>query len=179
MDQRGTFDEFKSIFWGSNVGKESYFDSMTHFDFKTLLPALLQVEDRMSMAHGVEARVPFLDHPLVEFAATIPADIKFKNGELKRLLKAVFSDRLPVAIRERKDKMGFPVPLNLWLKKGGRARDLIGDILGSERARSRPYLGEGMSIDGVLDSQSVYGRNLWALLGLELWHRQFVDSIEP
>jgi asparagine synthase (glutamine-hydrolysing) len=177
MDQRGTFDEFKSIFWGSNVGKESYFDSMTHFDFKTLLPALLQVEDRMSMAHGVEARVPFLDHPLVEFAATIPADIKFKNGELKRLLKAVFSDRLPVAIRERKDKMGFPVPLNLWLKKGGRARDLIGDILGSERARSRSYLSAGMSIDRVLDSQSVYGRNLWALLGLELWHRQFVDGI--
>ena len=178
MDQRGTFEEFKSIFWGSNVGKESYFDSMTHFDFKTLLPALLQVEDRMSMAHGVEARVPFLDHPLVEFAATIPADIKFKNGELKRLLKTVFSDRLPAAIRERKDKMGFPVPLNLWLKNGGPARDLIGDILGSERARSRSYLCEGMSIDGVLDTQSVYGRNLWALLGLELWHQQFVDGIK-
>lgn len=175
MDQRGTFEEFKSIFWGSNVGKGSYFDSMTHFDFKTLLPALLQVEDRMSMAHGVEARVPFLDHPLVEFAATIPADIKFKNGELKRLLKAVFSDRLPAAIRERKDKMGFPVPLNLWLKRGGPARELIGDILGSERARTRGYLGNGLSIDAVLDSQSAYGRNLWALLGLELWHQQFVD----
>jgi asparagine synthase (glutamine-hydrolysing) len=175
IDQKSTFEEFKSIFWGSNVGKESYFDSMTHFDFKTLLPALLQVEDRMSMAHGVEARVPFLDHPLVEFAATIPADIKFRNGELKRLLKAVFSDRLPSAIRERKDKMGFPVPLNLWLKRGGPARDLIGDILGSERARTRAYLLNGLSIDAVLDSQSAYGRNLWALLSLELWHQQFLD----
>lgn len=175
MDQRGTFDEFKSIFWGSNVGKESYFDSMTHFDFKTLLPALLQVEDRMSMAHGVEARVPFLDHPLVEFAATIPADIKFRNGELKRLLKAVFSDQLPVAIRERKDKMGFPVPLNLWLKRPGPTRDLIGDLFGSEAARSRPYLNSPVSIDAVLDSQSTYGRNLWALLSLELWHQQFID----
>lgn len=176
IDQRATFEEFKSIFWGSNVGKESYFDSMTHFDFKTLLPALLQVEDRMSMAHGVEARVPFLDHPLVEFAATIPADIKFRNGELKRLLKAVFSNHLPPAIRDRKDKMGFPVPLNLWLKRGGPARDMIGDILGSPRARTRPYLGNGLSIDAVLDSQSAYGRNLWALLSLELWHQQFVDS---
>ena len=175
IDQKSTFEEFKSIFWGSNVGKESYFDSMTHFDFKTLLPALLQVEDRMSMAHGVEARVPFLDHPLVEFAATIPADIKFRNGELKRLLKAVFSDRLPTAIRERKDKMGFPVPLNLWLKRGGPARELIGDILGSQRASTRDYLGSGLSIDSVLDSQSTYGRNLWALLSLELWHQQFVD----
>lgn len=175
INQQATFEEFKSIFWGSNVGKESYFDSMTHFDFKTLLPALLQVEDRMSMAHGVEARVPFLDHPLVEFAATIPADIKFRNGELKRLLKTVFANRLPVAIRDRKDKMGFPVPLNLWLKRGGPARDFIGDILGSQQARTRSYLGNGLSIDAVLDSQSAYGRNLWALLSLELWHRQFVD----
>jgi len=49
---------------------------MTHFDFKTLLPALLQVEDRMSMAHGLESRVPFLDHSIVEFAATVPPSIK-------------------------------------------------------------------------------------------------------
>ena len=175
INQRETKAEFKSIFWGENVGKESYFDSMTHFDFKTLLPALLQVEDRMSMAHGVEARVPFLDHPLVEFAATIPADIKFKNGELKRLLKTVFSDRLPKAITNRKDKMGFPVPINLWLKRGGRARDLIGDVLGSNRAKSRPYLSPGMSVDALLDSQSIYGRNLWALLSLEMWHQQFID----
>ena len=175
INQEATFEEFKSIFWGSNVGKESYFDSMTHFDFKTLLPALLQVEDRMSMAHGVEARVPLLDHPLVEFAATIPADIKFRNGELKRLLKTVFANQLPAEIRDRKDKMGFPVPLNLWLKRGGPARDMIGDILGSQQARSRSYLSNGLSIDAVLDSQSTYGRNLWALLSLELWHRQFVD----
>lgn len=175
LDQRATFDEFRSIFWGSNVGKESYFDSMTHFDFKTLLPALLQVEDRMSMAHGVEARVPFLDHPLVEFAATIPADIKFRNGELKRLLKAVFADHLPVAIRERRDKMGFPVPLNQWLRRRGPTRDLIGDIFGTQAARSRPYLNGPLSIDAVLDSQSTYGRNLWALLSLELWHQQFID----
>lgn len=176
LGQRETFDEFRRIFWGSNVGKESYFDSMTHFDFKTLLPALLQVEDRMSMAHGVEARVPFLDHPLVEFAATIPADIKFKNGELKRLLKSVFSSYLPDAIRNRKDKMGFPVPLNKWLQNGGRVRDYIGDLLGSQRARERSYLADGLELDKILDIQSEYGRNIWALLSLELWHRAFVDG---
>lgn len=176
VNQVATRAEFKQIFWGENVGKESYFDSMTHFDFKTLLPALLQVEDRMSMAHGVEARVPFLDHPLVEFAATIPADIKFRNGELKRLLKTVFSRDLPSAIRNRKDKMGFPVPLNLWVKRQGAARELIGDLLGSTRAQQRPYLRQGLPLDQVLDSQNVYGRNLWALLSLELWHRQFIDA---
>jgi asparagine synthase (glutamine-hydrolysing) len=176
IDQRAAFEEFKGIFWGSNVGKESYFDSMTHFDFKTLLPALLQVEDRMSMAHGVEARVPFLDHPLVEFAATIPADIKFRNGELKRLLKAVFRNHLPPAIHDRKDKMGFPVPLNLWLKRGGIARDFIGDILNANQAQSRPYLSNKIPLNDILNSQGVYCRNLWALLSLELWYRQFVDS---
>lgn len=175
INQETTFAEFKSIFWGDNVGKKAYFDSMTHFDFKTLLPALLQVEDRMSMAHGVEARVPLLDHPLVEFAATIPADIKFRNGELKRLLKAVFANKLPEKIINRKDKMGFPVPINLWLKNGGPARDYIGDVLGSQKARTRSYLRDGLSIDAVLDSQNTYGRNLWALLSLELWHQKFID----
>lgn len=178
IDEKSTFAEFSEIFWGSNVGKESYFDSMTHFDFKTLLPALLQVEDRMSMAHGVEARVPLLDHPLVEFAASIPADIKFRDGELKRLLKNVFADRLPSSITSRKDKMGFPVPLNIWLKQRGKARELIGDVLGSQKAQNRPYLSGGLSIDKILDSQSVYGRNLWALLSLELWHQQFIDKSE-
>ena len=85
---------FKSIFNShDNVSKESYFDKMTRFDFKCLLPALLHVEDRMSMAYGLESRVPFLDHPLVEFAATIPADIKFPGGKMKNLLKEVFKEK--------------------------------------------------------------------------------------
>ncbi|MFN7855548.1 MAG: asparagine synthase-related protein, partial [Acidovorax sp.] len=176
IDRSATYEEFQTIFKGKNVGSGSYFDSMTHFDFKTLLPALLQVEDRMSMAHGVEARVPFLDHPLVEFAATIPADIKFRDGELKRLLKLGFSGFLPKAITSRKDKMGFPVPLNLWLSKSGPAREYIGDVLGAARARQRSYLSDGFTVDQVLNSQSVYGRNLWALLSLELWQNQFIDA---
>lgn len=176
LDSSYTYEEFKSIFWGKNVNKEAYFDSMTHFDFKTLLPALLHVEDRMSMAHGVESRLPFLDHPLVEFLATVPADIKFSNGELKRFLKLIAFDYLPASIRGRKDKMGFPVPLNVWLaRRGSKVRDYIGDLLGSERARNRPYLAGKLEIDKILNSQSIYGRNLWALISLEIWHRQFID----
>ena len=171
-----SFEKFESIFLSSNVGKESYFDQMTHFDFKTLLPALLQVEDRMSMAHGLESRVPFLDHPLIEFVATIPSNIKFKNGELKRILKNTFSDRIPKSIKNRKDKMGFPVPLNKWLKKGGPARDFIGDILSTSSAKSRPYLAKDFSVDSVLDTDSIYGRNIWGLLSLELWQNKFIDA---
>ena len=173
--QPSSFDEFREIFWGSNVGKESYFDSMTHFDFKTLLPALLHVEDRMSMAHGVESRVPMLDHRLVELAATIPANIKFQNGELKRLLRVAFADRLPAAIRERKDKMGFPVPLQAWLKKGGRAREFVLDVFRSRAARARPYLSPGFDIEQLMAREGPFSRNIWGLLSLELWQQQFHD----
>ena len=171
------FDEFHEIYWGSNVGKESYFDSMTHFDFKTLLPALLQVEDRMSMAHGVESRVPLLDHELVELAASIPADIKFKGGELKRLLRVAFADTLPTAISGRKDKMGFPVPLQSWMRTpGGRVRTFVLDTFRSQNARSRFYLSHGFDVEKLMDREGLFSRNLWAFLSLELWQQQFFDS---
>ena len=171
-----SFDEFRQIYWGPNVGKESYFDSMTHFDFKTLLPALLQVEDRMSMAHGIESRVPLLDHALVELAATIPANIKFQNGELKRLLKIAFTDKLPAAIVNRKDKMGFPVPLQAWLKRGGRAREFILDTFRSSNARKRFYLSREFDIEQLIEREGVFSRSLWAFLNLELWQQRFFDG---
>jgi len=177
LDINAVYGRFYEIYNNrSNVAKEAYFDSMTHFEFKTLLPALLHVEDRMSMAHGLESRVPFLDHPVVEFAATIPPSIKFTSGELKRLLRLAFADRLPSSIRERKDKMGFPVPLNQWLKDGGRAREFVHDTLGSARALRRDYLAEGVDIGAMIGAQGAYNRNLWGLLSLELFQQQFIDG---
>ena len=92
----------------------------------------------MSMAHGLESRVPFLDHKLIELAATIPADIKFKNGELKRLLVQAFDKILPQSITKRKDKMGFPVPLNEWMK--GDLKDLYVGFLSMVGTRIEPFL---------------------------------------
>lgn len=175
FSQPSSFEEFRQIYWGANVGKESYFDSMTHFDFKTLLPALLHVEDRMSMAHGVESRVPMLDHRLVELAATIPANIKFQNGELKRLLRVAFADRLPRTILERKDKMGFPVPLPPWIKRGGPVRQFVLDTFRSRAALDRPYLERGFDIETLIAREGPFSRNIWALLSLELWQQQFHD----
>ena len=72
-----------------NVGKESYFDSMTHFDFKTLLPALLHVEDRVSMAHGLESRVPFVDHRRGRVrSAPCRRTSSSSDGQLKHALNA-------------------------------------------------------------------------------------------
>lgn len=167
------FESFSDIFHGKNVGKESYFDSMTHFDFKTLLRALLHVEDRMSMAHGLESRVPFLDHPLVEFAATLPSNIKFKDGTLKMVLINSMKHLLPDSILNRKDKMGFPVPLNIWLKTD--LKEYVQDIFSSQKAKERPYFNHKEIIKGI-SNESKFGRKIWGLLSLELWHRQFHDK---
>jgi asparagine synthase (glutamine-hydrolysing) len=144
---------------------------MTHFDFKTLLPALLQVEDRVSMAHGLESRTPFVDHAVVEFAATLPALVKFKNGELKRSLKLALGDLLPDSISARKDKMGFPVPLTEWVR--GELRDYVGDSFAA--GQRRDYLVEDFSVDRVLSDETGFGRSLWGLLSLELWQQQYHD----
>ena len=102
------FETFQAIFNGDNVGHQSYFDKMTHFDFKTLLPALLQVEDRVSMAHGLESRVPLLDHELVELAATIPADVKFTRWHDEARLQAGHSKRwCPTRSRTGRTRWAF------------------------------------------------------------------------
>jgi asparagine synthase (glutamine-hydrolysing) len=174
LGQYSPYATFQTIFRGDNVRKESYFDSMTHFDFKTLLPALLQVEDRVSMAHGLESRVPFLDHPLVELAATIPSDIKFTNGTMKHVLKTAMGPMLPPSIASRRDKMGFPVPLHEWLSKPGVVRDFVGDVFASTRARHR-HLVDNRAVLSKLDQEPRFGRKVWGLLCLELWQRTFHD----
>ena len=174
LDIEGVYQRFYDIFNNrSNVAKEAYFDSMTHFEFKTLLPALLQVEDRMSMAHGVESRVPFLDHPLIEFAATVPADIKFEGGQLKHLLKQAFTQELPPEILARRDKMGFPVPLKEWF--ASELNDFVLEIVADMKTKNREFV----NTDAVLTNfgeSGRFSRKTWALLSLELWQQEFHDK---
>jgi asparagine synthase (glutamine-hydrolysing) len=170
------FENFKEIFWRPNVEKESYFDSMTHFDFKTLLPALLQVEDRVSMAHGLESRVPLLDHPLVELAATIPSNVKFENGELKHLMKTGFRQDLPEEVYQRTNKMGFPVPLSDWLQ--GELKEFIADIFHGEKARNREYINPDFDVETLVAREGKFTRKVWGLLSLELWQQEFHDKAQ-
>jgi asparagine synthase (glutamine-hydrolysing) len=167
------FETFDAIFRTDSVRKESYFDLMTHFDFKTLLPALLHVEDRVSMAHGLESRVPFVDTDVVEFAARLPADVKFKNGSLKHSLKAAMRNTVPQEIITRRDKMGFPVPLTEWMR--GELRDHILDSFASAAARSRPYLRSDFDVRAFIAREGRFSRSLWGLLSLELWQETFHD----
>ena len=174
LDTGRVFKDFTAIFNNpTNVKKEAYFDKMTHFDFKCLLPALLHVEDRMSMAHGLESRVPLLDHPLVEFAATVPADMKFKGGNMKHLLKQVFSPEIPNEILNRRDKMGFPVPLKEWFDHD--LKEFALDTFSTMAAKHRPYI-NSEAVMSNLGREARFSRKTWGLLSLELWHEQFHDK---
>jgi asparagine synthase (glutamine-hydrolysing) len=172
LDGYDVYETFRRIFKADNVKKESYLDSMTHFDFKTLLPALLQVEDRVSMAHGLESRVPLLDHPLVEFAATMPSNVKFKSGETKHVLRNVASKFVPPIVAQRKDKMGFPVPLSEWIK--GEAREFVWDTLSAKKALHRDLI-DNKIVLSKLDAEPQFSRKMWGLLSLEVWQQEFHD----
>jgi asparagine synthase (glutamine-hydrolysing) len=172
LEGHDVYESFRSIFIADNVKKESYFDSMTHFDFKTLLPALLHVEDRVSMAHGLESRVPFLDHSIVEFAATMPSNVKFKDGRMKHVLRNAIEPLLPDAVKNRKDKMGFPVPLAEWMR--GPAKGFVLDVLSAKNALQREAI-DNKSVVAKLDAEPQFSRKLWGLLSLELWQQEFHD----
>lgn len=169
------YETFRDVFLAKNVNKKSYFDSMTHFDFKTLLPALLHIEDRMSMAHGIESRVPFLDQSVVELAATMPADVKFKDGNMKYVLRESMKRYVPGAIMNRKDKMGFPTPFNRWA--ANEARDFVFDVFSTDAAKTRELV-DNENVRKRIGQESNFSRNVWGLFCLELWQQEFIDQAE-
>lgn len=166
-----SFESFKQIF--NRPDSSSLLNKMTYFDTKASLPALLHVEDRVSMAVSLESRVPLLDHRLVEFMATIPPNIKFSNGRAKHLFKTALQNILPKPILERKDKMGFPVPLNQWLQ--GHSKEFVADILFSQRTSQRG-LYNIQQIENIYKNEHQFSRVIWGLLCLELWHRIYIDG---
>ena len=165
---------FRQIF--NNPSTKSYFNKMTNFDLKASLPALLQVEDRTSMSVSLESRVPLLDHRVADLITRMPPTARFKGGDTKRVFREAVRPLLPPLVLERKDKMGFPVPVSEWFR--GPLRDFVGDILLSTRARQRGlYRTDG--VEQLMGAEQPFGRQLWGLLCLELWHRAFVDGEHP
>jgi len=165
------FARFQQVF--NHPDTQSYYNKMTHFDLVTGLPALLHVEDRVSMAASLESRVPLLDYRIADLVASMPPGMKFRGGELKYILKRAAADLVPRSIAERKDKMGFPVPLHMWAK--GSSRDFFADVLLSQTARDRGIF-DAAEVEKLMSYESAFSRRLWGLLNLELWHRQFIDA---
>lgn len=169
-DENVIFDKFSKVF--NNPDTPSYFNKMTYYDLKTLLPSLLQVEDRVSMAVSIESRVPLLDRRIVELASKMPPTMKFAAGKTKHMLIKSVQNVLPKEIIERKDKMGFPTPLNEWV--AGPMKEYVLDILTSQKARERG-LYKVDNIEKQLSENPKFSRDLWGIMNLEIWHRKFID----
>lgn len=165
------FASFQKVF--NREGLHSMINRMTYFDLKASLPALLHVEERTSMSVSLESRVPLLDYRIIELLATIPPNIKFSNGRMKHLFKQSVKSFVPEPIYNRKDKMGFPVPVQQWF--GGVAKDFVHDVLLSQRTKERGLF-HMPAVEAAVAGQGQYGRAVWGLICLELWHRIFIDG---
>lgn len=169
-DRDAIFARFQSVF--NHPDTLSYYNRMTHFDLVASLPALLHVEDRVSMANSLESRVPLLDRRIADLVTSMPPAMKFRGGELKYIFKRAVHGVLPREVADRKDKMGFPVPLHLWAR--GSARDFFHDILLSSRCRERGLF-DPCAVEQLLGDEAAFSRKLWGLVCLELWFTTFVD----
>ncbi len=193
-------DNFYAAFPGSEIpawlrapaAAESAFDAYLHYwnarpdatllarmlyaDQKTYLVELLMKQDQMSMAASLESRVPFLDHPFVEFAARVPEHLKIRGGTAKYILKRAVEDLLPREIVYRK-KMGFPTPLQQWLRDP-RAESLF-SLIGDRRGPLASYL-DLAPWDALLARHRAGLEDatdrIWRLLNLQLWAGIFLDG---
>jgi hypothetical protein len=125
------------------------------------------------MSVSLESRVPLLDHRIADLMTRMPPTARFKGGDTKRVFREAVRNVLPPVVLERKDKMGFPVPLAEWF--GGPVRNFIGDILLSDRARQRGIY-RMAGVERLVAGEAKFGRQLWGLLSLELWFRAVVDG---
>ena len=140
------------------------------------LRALLHSEDRNSMAFGVEARLPFLDHRLVEFLYRLDGSWKLRDGWTKVLLREAMEGILPPAVQWRVDKVGFATPEDQWFRHG--LRPVIEDCLADSRTKDRGYLNieaARRALDAHFSGTTSLGSTLWRWLNIELWCRRFLD----
>jgi asparagine synthase (glutamine-hydrolysing) len=144
------------------------------------LPGDLLVKmDIASMAHSLEVRSPFLDHKVVEFAASLPPALKLRRLTQKYLVKKIMRNVLPNQILQRK-KMGFGLPIDHWFRH--ELREMTYDVLLDSRARQRGYFRPDVVrryIDEHVAGKAQHHFRLWNLLLLELWHRTFIDQPCP
>ena len=148
---------------------------MLYFDTRFYLPSDMLVKvDRMSMANSLEARVPFLDHRLVEFVASVPSNLKFAGGVRKHLLKRGLEEHLSPQLLHRR-KAGFNVPVSVWLR--GPLREMVGDVLAPERL-ARHGLLAGDVVRRLVDEHqrrvADHSYAIWSVLVFQLWYDRFV-----
>jgi asparagine synthase (glutamine-hydrolysing) len=129
------------------------------------------------MAHSLEARVPLLDHRLVELAFSLPGDELIRRGETKSVLRRALSDLLPPEVRNRRDKLGFVTPEGRFLR--GALGDLAADVFASQSFRERGFVAPAAArrrLERHRAGELSAGMELWRALNLELWAQRFLDG---
>lgn len=174
----GEFAAGEKLFraYASGSGLHDPIARLLYLDSKTYLPGdILTKVDRMTMASSIEARVPLLDHELIEFVATMPSNLKMKGSETKYILKKTMEGTVPNEILYR-EKQGFGVPIGEWIND--QLRERINDDLADKRTVDRGYF-ESSYITTLLKEHSTGRRDhsnaLWMLWMLELWFRRYID----
>ena len=164
-------------FFDKPSANSTVLDRLLYTDLKTYLVELLMKQDQMSMAASIESRVPFLDHRLVEFVATLPPRLKLRGFTTKWILRDAVKRVLPAEILTRR-KMGFPVPFGLWMR--GRWQSVARDVLLDRRTRERGIV-DPAAIDRLIADHASGaqegGDAIWSLMNLELWYRTFIDGL--
>jgi len=141
------------------------------------LPELLRYEDRNSMAHSLEARVPLLDHRLVELAFSLPGGELIRRGETKSVLRRALADLLPPQVARRRDKLGFVTPESRFMQ--GALGDFAADVFASQSFRERGFVDAAAArrrLDRHRQGRLRAGMELWRALNVELWARRFLDA---
>jgi asparagine synthase (glutamine-hydrolysing) len=150
---------------------------MLYADSKLWLPDYLLLRgDKLTMAHSLEARVPLLDHKLVEFASRLPSRLKLAGKQRKVLLRRVAAKLLPKSIIDR-PKQGFPIPIERWLQK--EAAPMMHDLLSDHAINRRSLFNASYIAKLKRDHLSGYADHsiaLWGLMSLEMWFRRFIDQ---
>jgi asparagine synthase (glutamine-hydrolysing) len=159
------------------LGNAAPLNRALHADLKLFLPSnLLTLTDRMSMAHSLEVRVPFLDHHLLEFAARIPPGLKLRGLERKHILKRAVEDLLPPGFLTRR-KMGFSLPLTVWFRN--ELRPYVEDVL-SERAVRECGVFRYPAVRAILDDhfarRANYDGQIWALITFTTWYETYLAA---
>lgn len=162
--------------WFAGNGEQDILDRLMIADMSNYLPNDLLVKvDISSMAVSLETRAPFLDHHLVEFAASLPPGYKSRRLTTKYLLKRALRGLLPKENVGRR-KMGFGVPIALWFRR--ELKPFLMEVMLSERTLSRGYFRKEAvqhMVQQHVEGRRDFAQQLWTLLMLELWHREFID----
>ena len=151
--------------------------SHLHLVLERRLPELLHYEDRNSMTHSLEARVPFLDHRLVELIFSLDASHIIEGGRTKMVLRRALADLLPPLVAGRADKIGFATPEARWFR--GNLGLFALDVFGSREFEQRGFVDARAArrrLEQHRDGQLSAGSELWRALNLELWARSFIDT---